>query len=203
MAALRVPLAAPRALAHRHRAAPRGGHRPVAKRRSTCARVINPRLYRHAAARARARPAQVGLGLGARPGRAEPTKRVQCEREHSGGAGCAGECEQCGADGEGAECGECRVSDGGAGAAAARAASASAEGAGTAGECSATAIQHAPAAAAAAPGAGTPAGTHHGSAPARAPSRASACTSLPLPADPSQVNYENKTIDNKRILNAL
>lgn len=199
MAALRVPLAAPRALAHRFRVAPRGG-RPVATRRSTCARV-HPRLYRYAAARARARPAQVGLGLGARPGRAEPTKRVQCEREHSGGAGCAGDCEQCGTDGEGAECGECRVPDGGAGAAAAPAACAGAAAAG-AGECAAAAVQHVAAASAAAPGAGAPAGTHPGAAPGRAPTRASACTSLPLPANSSQVNTIQKQIMLKDISTA-
>lgn len=196
MAALRVPLTAPRALAHRHRAAPRGGPpRPVAYRRSTCARV-NPRLHRYAAARARARPAQVGLGLGARPGRAEPTQRVQCEREHSGGAGCAGECEQCRADRAGAECGECRVPDGGAGAAAARAACAGAAAARAAGERAAAALQHAAAAAAAAPRAGAPARAAAGPAPARAPSRAPAsaptrapaCTSIPLSADSSKVN---------------
>lgn len=190
MAALRVPLAAPRALAHRHRAAQRGGRRPVATRRSTCARV-NPPQHRYAAARARARPAQVGLGLGARPGRAEPTERVQCEREHSGGAGCARECEQCGADGEGAECGECRVPDGGASAAAAPAACAGAAGAGAAGECTSASVQHAAAATATTSRAGAPAGAYTGPAPGSA----SACTSLPLPANSSQVNtmYRNNS----------
>lgn len=112
VAAVRVPLAALCALAHRWlparggRAGRRRSRAPVAERRSSCARVVL-RLHivrRDAAARAGAGPAaKVGLGLGARPRRAQPTERVQCERKHSAGAGCTAtselQCEQCRTDG--------------------------------------------------------------------------------------------------------
>lgn len=195
-----MPLATPRALSHRwlpargRRPRRRGGRArarappaPVATRRSSCARVV-PRIHtppRDAAACAGAGPAaQVGLGLGARSGRAEPTKRVECEREHSAGAGCVAEsqCEQWSADGAGAQPGERRVPNGGAGAAAARAA-----GAGAArsrcGSLPAAAVQHAAAAAPSTTSPGTASGCAHAGADAGASASADAGASRATDAD--------------------